>query len=66
MGLTRMPYPDKIELARAKMAQAEYALEEYLGHPVCHHEQVLELEAAVHVARAEFINLLKELLPRSE
>jgi len=42
-----MPYPDKIELAREKIRQAESALADYLHNPAFDSDQAKQLMNAV-------------------
>jgi hypothetical protein len=59
-----MEYPDKIELAREKMAQAQDEFDSYLRSAKYIPERGRELADAVKVARDEYVDKLERLFPK--
>ncbi len=59
-----MEYPDKIELAREKMAQTRDEFDNYLRSRKYSPERGRELADALKAARDEYVDRLEELFPK--
>lgn len=60
-----MEYPNKTEIAREKMAQAQDAFDEYLQSPEHSPERGRELADALKAARDQYVDLLEALFPKA-
>ena len=60
-----MEYPDKLEIAREKMAQAQEAFDAYVRGHRYSPEQGRELAAALKAARDEYVDRLEALCPKT-
>ncbi|MGA2648707.1 MAG: hypothetical protein ABSF15_28825 [Candidatus Sulfotelmatobacter sp.] len=59
-----MQYPDRIEIARKNMVQAEAAVESYLQIGVPNIEQHKQLTDALKVSREEYVDKIERLFPK--
>jgi hypothetical protein len=59
-----MQYPDKLELARARVAQAQDAFDDYLRTGKYSPERGRELADALKAARDQYVDQLEALFPK--